>query len=99
VDYLVRETFESSMALGREAVLATGATPEEADAVMDDLRRLDAERFDLEVAGDAFAGRALLKGHLRKRDSGDASTATARHYQAAEIPPTFPDQLARMLLS
>ena len=77
VDYLVRETFESSMALGREAVLATGATPEEADAVMDDLRRLDAERFDLEVAGDAFAGRALLKGHLRKRDSGDASTAAA----------------------
>ena len=57
-------------------MLATGATPEEADAVMDDLRRLDAERFDLEVAGDAFAGRALLKGHLRKRDSGDASTAT-----------------------
>ena len=58
-------------------MLATGATPEEADAVMDDLRRLDAERFDLEVAGDAFAGRALLKGHLRKRDSGDASTAAA----------------------
>lgn len=74
VDFLVRETFESAMLLGREAVLATGATPQEADAVMADLRRLDAERFDLEVAGDGFAGRALVLGHLRKKDSEDANT-------------------------
>jgi hypothetical protein len=71
---VVRETFESAMLLGREAVLATGATPEEADAVMADLRRLDGERFDLEVAGDAFAGRALVLGHLRSKESNDAAT-------------------------
>jgi monovalent cation:proton antiporter-2 (CPA2) family protein len=74
-DYVVRETFESAMLLGREAVLATGATPEEADAVMADLRRLDGERFDLEVAGDAFAGRALVLGHLRNKDNDDATQA------------------------
>ena len=60
-------------------MLATGATPEEADAVMDDLRRLDAERFDLEVAGDAFAGRALLRGHLRQKDSADGGTQAPVH--------------------
>lgn len=77
VDFLVRETFESAMLLGREAVLATGATAEEADAVMADLRRLDAERFDLEVAGDGFAGRALVLGHLRKKKEGDDGTRPA----------------------
>jgi glutathione-regulated potassium-efflux system protein KefB len=76
-DFVVRETFESSMALGREAVLATGATVDEADAVMADLRRLDAERFDLEVAGDAFAGRALVLAGLRKKEKDDANIAAA----------------------
>jgi voltage-gated potassium channel Kch len=77
-DFIVRETFEAAMALGRQAVLATGATDDEADAVMAELRRLDAERFDLEVAGDAFAGRALVMGHLRKKENGDGhATADA----------------------
>jgi glutathione-regulated potassium-efflux system protein KefB len=76
-DFVVRETFESSMALGREAVLATGATVDEADAVMAELRRLDAERFDLEVAGDAFAGRALVLAGLRKKEKDDANIAAA----------------------
>jgi glutathione-regulated potassium-efflux system protein KefB len=76
-DFVVRETFESSMALGREAVLATGATVDEADAVMAELRRLDAERFDLEVAGDAFAGRALVLAGLRKKEKDDANVAAA----------------------
>jgi glutathione-regulated potassium-efflux system protein KefB len=76
-DFVVRETFESSMALGREAVLATGATADEADAVMAELRRLDAERFDLEVAGDAFAGRALVLAGLRKKEKDDADIAAA----------------------
>jgi len=77
-DFVVRETFESAMKLGYEAVLATGATADEADAVMADLRRLDAERFDLEVAGDAFAGRALLQARLRRHeDDHDPSQASA----------------------
>jgi monovalent cation:proton antiporter-2 (CPA2) family protein len=66
-DIVVRETFESAMKMSHEAMLATGATVDEADAVASDLRRLDGERFDLEVAGDAFAGRALLLAGLRTR--------------------------------
>ncbi len=74
--FLVRETFEAAMQLGREALLATGATVEEADDIVADLRRLDAERFDLEVAGDAFGGRALLKGRLRRQENDDANAQT-----------------------
>lgn len=66
-DVYVRETFESAMVLGRQAVLATGASAEEADEVMDRVRRRDAERFELEVAGGLFAGRALVLGNVAKR--------------------------------
>jgi glutathione-regulated potassium-efflux system protein KefB len=68
VDYLVRETFESAMAMGRQAVLTLGAAEEEADEVMEYLRRRDAERMDLEAAGGMFAGRALVLGKLVKKD-------------------------------
>lgn len=60
VDYQVRETFESAMMLGRQATLALGATPEASDEIADEIRRRDAERFQLEVTGGLFAGRALL---------------------------------------
>lgn len=37
-DYIVRETFESSLLLGRQAVLTLGASSVEADAVTDEVR-------------------------------------------------------------
>jgi len=67
-EIVIRETFESAMKMGYEAMLATGASVDEASAVISDLRRLDDERFDLEVAGDAFAGRALLQAGFRNRE-------------------------------
>lgn len=78
-DCFVRETFESAMVLGRQAVLATGASDEEADEVMERVRRRDAERFDLEVAGGLFAGRALVLGHRTQGDSAQGDTAAATH--------------------
>jgi len=60
VDFQVRETFESAMVLGRQATMALGATPEASDEIAEDIRRRDAERFQLEVTGGLFAGRALL---------------------------------------
>jgi len=80
-DVYVRETFESAMVLAREAVLATGASAEEADEVMARVRRRDAERFEMEVAGGLFAGRALVLGNVAKRQhqieaSPAASTAS-----------------------
>lgn len=74
---VIRETFESAMKMGYEAMLATGATVDEASAVISDLRRLDSDRFDLEVAGDAFAGRALLQAGLRNRANRDGDSAKA----------------------
>ena len=59
-DVVVREVFESSLLLGGEALKALGASDEEAGEIMDDIRRRDAERFALEVAGDRFAGRSLV---------------------------------------
>lgn len=67
-EIVIRETFESAMKMGYEAMLATGASVDEASAVISDLRRLDDERFALEVAGDAFAGRALLQAGFRNRE-------------------------------
>ena len=67
--YLVRETFESAMAMGRQAVLTLGAAEAEADEVMEHLRRRDAERMDLEAAGGMFAGRALVLGNRVKKDA------------------------------
>lgn len=60
VDFQIRETFESAMSMSHAAVLALGASPEEADDILRDVRRRDAERLDLELAGGRFAGRALI---------------------------------------
>lgn len=73
--YLVRETFESAMAMGRQAVLTLGAAEEEADEVMDYLRRRDAERMDMEAAGGLFAGRALVLGNRVKKKDADPEEA------------------------
>ncbi|WP_216184164.1 monovalent cation:proton antiporter-2 (CPA2) family protein [Verticiella alkaliphila] len=57
-DHVVRETFESALVMGRRAVLALGATDQEADDLIDEVRTRDAERFAMETAGGTFAGRA-----------------------------------------
>ncbi len=67
-DVVVRETFESAMALGREAVLALGVSEREADELMDSVRTRDAERFALETAGGMFAGRALILGNMAPKN-------------------------------
>ncbi len=59
-DVIVRETFESAIQLGRQAVLATGASEQEADDTVGLVRKRDAERLDLETTGGRFAGRELM---------------------------------------
>ncbi|SAI34429.1 glutathione-regulated potassium-efflux system protein [Bordetella ansorpii] len=66
-DFVVRETFESGMAMGREAVLRLGATEEEAQGYLDEVRRRDAERLVLETTGGIFAGRDLILGNMAKK--------------------------------
>ena len=52
---------------GREAVVAVGATQTEADELIEDVRRRDAERFDVEATGGIFAGRALILGNAEQK--------------------------------
>lgn len=67
VHFHVRETFESAMLLGREALLALDTDEVEADRIVAEVRRRDAERLQLELAGGLFAGRALILGNVARR--------------------------------
>lgn len=85
VDFQVRETLESALVFGEEALRAIGVPADEAEGVIQDVRRRDTERFDLEVAGGLFAGRSLLYGNMTSqpdgrndspdRETGDASAS------------------------
>ena len=61
VDFQIRETFESAVRFGEASLRAVGVDPSEAAAIAEQVRRLDAERFELETAGDdSGASSALL---------------------------------------
>lgn len=63
VDYHIRETFESAMVFGEAALVALGVPEEEAAEIAEDVRRRDAERFALQVAGDIHSGSSLIRGN------------------------------------
>jgi glutathione-regulated potassium-efflux system protein KefB len=61
VDYQVRETFESAVKFGGAALRGLGVDDIEAERTMFEVRRLDAERFALELAaGNVRAGATLM---------------------------------------
>ncbi|MFE3838410.1 monovalent cation:proton antiporter-2 (CPA2) family protein [Pseudogemmobacter sonorensis] len=62
-DYQIRETFESALSMGREALVRLGDSPEAADETMARIRGRDADRFALETAGGIYAGRDLMLGN------------------------------------
>jgi glutathione-regulated potassium-efflux system protein KefB len=51
VDYQIRETFESAVNFGAAALLELGVSEEDAERIATEIRRRDAERFELEMAG------------------------------------------------
>lgn len=65
-DVQIRETFESAMLFGGAALEALGLSPEEAAEIVAEVRRRDAERFRLETAGGADAGKVMLHGNIQK---------------------------------
>ena len=67
-DFVIRETFESALALGRAAAIAMGASETEANEHISELRQRDTERFALEISGGLFAGRDLVLKNLADRD-------------------------------
>ncbi len=64
-DFQLRETLESALAMGREALKQLGDDPEVITEVMDEIRGRDMERFAMECVGGIFAGRDLLLSNRR----------------------------------
>lgn len=61
VEVQVRETFESALRFGEIALRELGVSDEEAQAIVEEIRSRDAERFELELLSqDPTAGAALL---------------------------------------
>ncbi len=64
VDYQLRETFESALVFGGSTLEALGIDPEEVAEVIEDVRQRDAQRLDLQLAGDIRDGRNFMKGNI-----------------------------------
>jgi glutathione-regulated potassium-efflux system protein KefB len=64
VDFQIRETFESAMKFGEEALRRLEVPEEELAEIMQRLRERDAERVSLEIAGGLMAGRVLMQGNV-----------------------------------
>lgn len=62
-DYHIREMLESALVFGRKTLGKLGVPDEEADELIDEVRRRDIERFELQIAGGIYAGNQLLKGN------------------------------------
>jgi voltage-gated potassium channel Kch len=60
VDFQIRETFESAMRFGEEALGELGLSETEAAAIAADVRRRDAERVALELTGGLRSGTVLM---------------------------------------
>lgn len=75
VDYQIRETFESALAMSEELLVRLGCEDTQAADVIAEFRRRDADRFDLELGGGLYAGRALLIGNIpsEQRRTEDAT--------------------------
>jgi glutathione-regulated potassium-efflux system protein KefB len=63
VDYQLRETFESALVFGGEALRTLGTDDAEIAEVIADVRRRDDERLELQIAGGLEAGRGLMRGN------------------------------------
>ncbi len=67
VAYQIRETFESAVDFGAAALVELGVAQEEAERIATEIRRRDAERFELEMAaGDVRAGIPMMLGNAPK---------------------------------
>lgn len=64
VDYQVRETFESALVFGEAVLRDLGFSEEDARETIEDVRRRDAERLTLQLAGGLTAGRSLMRGNM-----------------------------------
>ncbi len=61
VDYELRETYESALAFGAQTLRGIGIAADEADTVIAEVRRRDADRLAVQLSGDILAGVAATK--------------------------------------
>lgn len=64
VDYEIRETVESALAMARQSLLEIGVDETEADDVIEDLRARDRRRMAVQLSGGMVAGRDLLHRNI-----------------------------------
>ncbi|KQZ82018.1 potassium transporter [Mesorhizobium sp. Root157] len=64
VEYQIRETFESALVFGGSTLEALGTDPEVVAEVVEDVRRRDAARLELQITGDIRDGRNFMKGNI-----------------------------------
>ena len=63
VDFQIRETFESAMIFGGEALVALDIPREEADTIVAEVRRRDEDRLQMQITGGTYAGADLMRGN------------------------------------
>ncbi|MDB5373340.1 MAG: potassium efflux system protein [Belnapia sp.] len=63
VDYQIRETFESAMTFSGTVLRRLGVPEEEAADLVQDVRRRDTERLELQITGGLYAGVDLIRGN------------------------------------
>ena len=56
VDYFLRETFESSVVMGKEGLRRLGLDPAKVEDIEQEFRRRDQERLAIQQAEGEFAG-------------------------------------------
>lgn len=82
VDYQLRETFESAIVFGAQAIRELGATEEEIQSVVEGVRERDRLRFEAQLLGDASALDAartlLLKNAADQAREGGVALAPAQ---------------------
>jgi glutathione-regulated potassium-efflux system protein KefB len=65
VEYHIRETFESALAFGRAVLISLGADEADAAETIEEVRRRDEERLELQITGGITAGRFLMRNNMQ----------------------------------
>ncbi|MFY3383626.1 monovalent cation:proton antiporter-2 (CPA2) family protein [Paracidovorax sp. MALMAid1276] len=94
-DYQMRETFESAMGFGVQALETLGVDPDEAAEVAERIRARDAERLQLELAGDKDGARQFFQGRKwiptpLTQPQREAKALNEEAADAIEQPPSSP---------
>ena len=82
VDYQLRETFESALIFGGEALERLGADPDEVTEVIEEVRERDSARLQSQFSGTIQDGRGYLQGNKGAAPTPTPLTAPRRAGQA-----------------